>query len=179
MNNLWTLFWTSSVLVAVPAWALYWLMFRRVVMAKLRYEVEAVHDELALMELRDEIKQSDREAYTILMKRASESAAALPQIGVLTIALSPDSGPAAKLQAKKENEIISASDRELVKRHQALFNVVLGAAIINSPFTVVATLPISIALVVGSLWFHSLKRSLNDLKALLIAGVHILKLRGT
>ncbi len=147
-----------ALFMGLPAYFLYWQLFRAALIQRLKYRLFQVRDDLRLLLISGDIGEKEK-AFPLVEKFCNKAISKVEDVDLTNFFFSHRNKQKDKqiaLEIERDLEIIFNSGAE-TRRHflQVLF-VVSGAAAANSPGILILISPIVI-FAVTALWFNKVK----------------------
>jgi hypothetical protein len=145
----------AALAILLPVYLWYWTIFRRVVIARLRYRLFALRDTLRLQAVDTELSPEDRAAYPLVETACNR---ALRSVDSLTFAdvimFKPDKH--IELAVQRDMEIIEAASKLVRDIRSNTLEAAFAAMLVNSPGVLCLMVPFSV-LIVCYYWFNRAK----------------------
>lgn len=139
--------------------AVYWRIFRPIVLTRLRFRLFAARDTLRELVIAGLLDQKD-EVYSVLEHGCKCCIHLLERLTILEIIFAPVQEQHS-LKAHKEWQQIAQARAEVRQVHKNLVSIMMGAAFLNSP-GLLPFLGIMAIVVITSLWFGKMKRTIEE-----------------
>ncbi len=142
------------LLIVLPAYILYWKLFRPVLIERLKYRLFQVRDDLRLLLIQGEIGEKEK-AYPLIEVFCNKAISHISAVDLSTLVMRK-SDQRGYLEAKRDLEIIFNAGAPVRKLFLEAMSSVFGAAIANSPGVIILVAPVFI-FTLTALWFGKVK----------------------
>lgn len=148
------LFWVLAVLVLIlPCYLWYWLLFRRVLLTRMRYLLFSLRDELRILAATQRLTNEDRKAYPLVEMACNRAIRRIENISISHLLMLKPSKDL-ELIVKRDLSIVDEASKPIRAIHSRISEVLIATMAVNAPgLLLFFILPLSV-MVLAYYWFN-------------------------